>query len=111
MSSHYDPQPGPNKDTAIPSKSRWRKKFIIPLVMVLVAIAAFMLWPSNISRTDAQNIAITHVGGGTANRAGFDFEGLQRVWSVEVFYDGLVHEVYVSRRTGDVVRVEVDRWD
>ena len=99
--SSYDPQ----------QRKRRSKLIIIPLAVVLVAITAFMLWPSNISRQEAQNIAIVHVGGGTANRAGFDFEKLQRVWSVEVFYNGLVHEVYVSRRTGDVVRVEVDRWD
>jgi len=112
--SSYDPQRNPNKDAAIPSKRRGRKKFIIiPLVMILVAITAFMLWPSNISRQEAWEIAVAHVGGNNsrANRASRDFERFQRVWSVEVFYDGFVHEVYVSRRTGEVVRVEIDRWD
>ncbi|MCL2853206.1 MAG: PepSY domain-containing protein [Defluviitaleaceae bacterium] len=110
--SSYDPQRNPNKDAVAPSKRKGKTKLIIILLaVVLVAITTFMLWPSNISRQEAQNAAVSHVGGGTANRADFDFEGLQRVWSVEVFYNGLVHEVYVSRRTGNVVRMEVDRWD
>jgi len=90
-----------------------KKLIIISLVLILIAIAAFMLWPSNISRQEAGEIAITYVGGSNsrANPASRDFEGFQRVWSVEVFYDGLVHEVYVSMRTGEVIRVEIDRWD
>ncbi|MCL2841359.1 MAG: PepSY domain-containing protein [Defluviitaleaceae bacterium] len=112
MPSHYDPQRNPNKDNAIAPKRKGKMKLIIiPLVAVLIAIAAFVMWPSNISRQEAQNIAIAHVGGGNASRGDFDFENLQRVWSVEVFYDDLVHEVYVNRRTGEVVRVEVGRWD
>jgi len=98
----------------VTSENRGKKKsIIIPLVIILVAITAFMLWPSNISRQEAGEIAIAHVGGNNsrANPASRDFERFQRVWSVEVFYDGFVHEVYVSMRTGDVVRVEVDRWD
>ena len=93
-------------------KKKGRKKFIfIPLVLILIAVATFMLWPANISRDEAQEIAIAHVRGGEANRASRDFERFQRVWSVEVFYSGLVHEVYVSMRTGEVVAVERDRWD
>jgi hypothetical protein len=72
-----------------------------------------MLWPANISRQEAQEIAVVHVGGSNsrANPASRDFERFQRVWSVEVFYDGLVHEVFVSMRTGEVVKMEIDRWD
>ena len=113
MSSSYDPQHNPNKDAAeLPMGKKGRKKLIfIPLVLILVAVATFMLWPANVSRYEAQEIAITHVGGSVANRASRDFERFQRVWSVEVFYSGLVHEVYVSMRTGEVIVVEVDRWD
>jgi len=113
MSSSYDPQHNPSKDAAeLSMRKKGRKKLIfIPLVMILVVAAAFMLWPANVSRHEAQEIAITHVGGGITNRAGRDFERFQRVWSVEVFYSDLVHEVYVSMRTGEVVAVEVDRWD
>jgi len=82
---------------------------IIPIVMILAGVITFMLWPSNISRQEAQEIALEYVGNGRANRASRDFERFQRVWSVEVFYDGLVHEVYVSMRTGEVVGVEIDR--
>ena len=108
MPSHHDPQRNPNTRKA-------KKKFIIILITIILVIAigatAFMFWPSNISRQEAAEIAITHVGGGTANRPDRDFERFQRVWSVEVFYNGLVHEVYVSMRTGEVVAVEIDRWD
>jgi len=113
---HYDPQHNPNKDDAeMPmhtTKKKGRKKFvIIPVVVVLLIIATFMLLPSNVSRQEAMNIAITHVGGGTANQPDRDFERFQRAWSVEVFYSGLVHEVYVSMRTGKVIGMEIDRWD
>ena len=113
MSSSYDPQHNPSKDAAeLPMRKKGRKKLIfIPFVALLLAVAAFMLWPANVSRHEAREIAIAHVGGGVANRASRDFERFQRVWSVEVFYSGLVHEVYVSMRTGEVVAVEIDRWD
>jgi len=112
MSSHHDQQHNPSAGHAAPPKRKGKMKFIIiPLVAVLIAIAAFVMWPSNISRQEAQNIALAHVGGGNANRADFDFEGFQRVWSVEVFHGGLVHEVFVNRSTGNIVRVEIDSWD
>ena len=99
-------------DRTTESLSKVKMKFIIILIMAaLIAVASFVMWPGNISRQEAQDIATSHIGGGHANRADFDFEVFQRVWSVEVFYDGLVHEVYVSRRTGEIVRVEVGRWD
>jgi len=92
------------------------KKLVVSVVVILVlvigiAATTFMLWPANISRHEAQEIAVDYVGGGRANRASRDFERFQRVWSVEVFYDGIVHEVYVSMRTGEVVAVETGRWD
>jgi len=115
MSSNIDPQHNPNnKISELPTgKKSKRKLIIIPIALILVAVATFMLWPANVSRQEAQEIAIAHVGGNNsrANPASRDFEGFQRVWSVEVFYNGLVHEVYVSMRTGEVVRVEIDRWD
>jgi len=85
-----------------------KKLIIIPVVLILIAIGIFMFWPANISRQEAQEIAISHVGGGTASRAERDFERLQRAWYVEVFHIGVVHEVYINMRTGDVIRVEVD---
>ena len=109
MASHHDPQQNP--DNATPREKGKKKIIIIPIALILIAVATFMLWPANISRQGAGEIALAHVTGGTANRASRDFERFQRVWSVEVFHDGLVHEVYVSMRTGEVVRVEVDRWD
>ena len=79
--------------------------------VLVIAAAVFIMRPANTSRQEAQNIAIDHVGGGTANRASRDFEGFQRAWYVEVFHNGLVYEIYVSMRTGEVISMEVDRWD
>ena len=109
MSLHHDPQQNPNN--VMTRKKSKKKVLIVPIVLILIAVATFMLFPANISRQEAQEIALAHVSGGTANRASRDFERFQRVWSVEVFYDGLVHEVYVSMRTGEVVKMEIDRWD
>jgi len=91
-------------------------KKIVAIAVIIVALLAiifaiFMLRPANISREEARETAITYVGGGTANRASRDLSRFQRAWSVEVFYNGFVHEVYVSMRTGEVLRVEIDRWD
>ena len=112
MSSSYDPQHNPSKDvTEPPMRKKCRKKLIfIPLVLLFAAITAFMLWPAEISRHEAQEIAIAHVGSGTVSSASRDFERFQRVWSVEVFYNNLIHEVYVNMKTGEVVAVEIDRW-
>jgi lipoprotein signal peptidase len=89
-----------------------RIKLIVGLAIALVVLAvAFMFMPSNISRQEATDIALVHVGGGISNRPDRDFERFRRVWSVEVFYNNLVHEVYISMRTGEVVAVEIDRWD
>jgi len=115
MSSNIDPQRNPNNEVAeLPAGKKSKMKLIIiPLALILIAVATFMLWPANISRQEAGEIAIAHVGGNNsrANRASRDFEQFQRVWSVEVFYDGLVHEVYVSMRTGEVIRMEIDIRD
>ena len=117
MSSYNDPQQNPNKLTDQPAKTvRMKNKSVlivvfVVLVLTFAAITTFMLLPSNISREEAAEIAIEHVGGGRATRPERDFEAFRRVWSVEVFYDGFVHEVYISKVTGDVVRVELDRWD
>ncbi|MCL2371740.1 PepSY domain-containing protein [Candidatus Saccharibacteria bacterium] len=78
-------------------------------IVVTIASIAFLLRPANISQQEAAQIAIEHVGGGRYNRPEREIENWQRVWSVEVFYDGLVHEVYVSMNTGEAVRVEIDR--
>jgi len=98
----------------IPNKAAQKSKlkFILILIAVLVsAISTFMLWPASVSREEAREIALVYVGGDRANRASRDFEAFRRIWSVKVFYDGFVHEVYVSMRTGEIVRVEIDRLD
>ena len=88
------------------------KIIILPAVLILtiiIAISVFLLQPGNITRQEALDLAIAEVGGGRANWPEMDFEDFRRTWSVEVFFDGLIFEVYVSRFTGETVRVEVDR--
>jgi flagellar basal body-associated protein FliL len=101
----------PPKKSPAAKQGRKRLLFIIPIIVIIIGAAVFMLLPANVSRGEAADIALAYVGGGTANRPDRDFERIQRVWAVEVFYGGLVHEVYVSMRTGAIVAVEVDRWD
>ncbi|MCL2566329.1 MAG: hypothetical protein FWE24_11090, partial [Defluviitaleaceae bacterium] len=90
MSSNIDSGRNSNNEIAeLPAGRKSKKKLIIiPLVLILAAVATFMLWPANVSRQEAQEIAIAHVGGNNsrANPASRDFERFQRVWSVEVFY-------------------------
>ena len=117
MSPYLDPQKNHNKPADQPANTRGIKNksilivALVILILILAAVMTFMLWPGNISRQEAMEIALEHVGGGRANTPERDFEAFRRVWSVEVFYDGFVHEVYVSRMTGEIVRVELDRWD
>jgi len=111
MSSQYDLQHKPNSASPAEVRKNRKKLIIIPIVIIFAFVAGFMLWPSHISRQEAQEIAVSHVGGGAANRAERDFERFQRTWYVEVFHNGLIHEVYVSMRTGEIIRMEVDRWD
>ena len=87
------------------------KKITFGVVAMVAALVLWMTLPSNVSRQAAVEIALAHVGGGVANPADRDFEQFQRVWSVEVFYNNLVHEVYVNMNTGSVIRVEIDAWD
>ena len=90
-----------------------RKLLLALVILCFIAIVAFFNQPlgANISRHEATQIAIQHVGGGTANRPDIDWVRFQRAWYVEVFYGEFVHSVYVSTRTGEVIRVEADRWD
>ena len=117
MPPYHDPQQNPNKPTGQPANTGIIKSksiliiiFAI-LILMLTVVTTFMLWPGSISRQEAMETALEHVGGGRANTPERDFEAFRRVWSVEVFYDGFVYEVYVSRITGEIVRVELDRWD
>ena len=91
--------------------TRKRRRFIAITALCLIALVVFFNQPfgANISRQEAIQIAIEHIGGGSANRPDIDWEYFQRAWYVEVFYGGFVHSVYVSTRTGEVIRVEVDR--
>jgi len=94
---------------------------VLATVMILaIGFIAFIFWPGSVSRDEAREIAIEYVfdmyhgdiPNKRANRPDVDFERFRRVWSVEVYSDaGFIYEVFVSRFTGEVVRVEFDRWD
>jgi len=112
MSSQNQIEKPPENNTGEAPPAKFKKRFIIiPIAVILMLALTFFLWPSNISRQEAQEIALAHIGGGSASVADMEIEGLQRVWAVEIFYDGLVHEVYVSTRTGNIVGVEIGSWD
>jgi len=81
---------------------------IIAAIILTTVFAAFWFWPSNITRQEARDIAYAHVGGGRVNEPSRDFARFQRAWSVEVFYDGFVHEVYINSRTGEIIKVEIE---
>ena len=111
MSQQYDSQHNPDNITTTAKKGR-KKFIIIPIVLVIALVAAttFVLWPGNISREQAIEIAVAHVGGGTATWATHDFEEFRRTWEVPVLYDNLMIYVYVSRFTGQVVYMEFGGW-
>lgn len=92
-------------------KKRKLLKILLPII-VLCGIAVVILFTvpigANISRQEASQIAVEHIGGGVAARPDIDWKGFQRAWYVEVFYDRVVYAVYVSTRTGEVIGV--DRW-
>ena len=86
-----------------------KKKVIVSMVTIgvlMIGFLTFWFWPADITNDQAVEIAIEHVGGGVANRASRDFERFRRVWSVEVFYDNMVHEVYIDVNSGEVVGIE-----
>jgi uncharacterized membrane protein YkoI len=98
-------------DTSTTKKKKRKLLIIVPIVIIIMCLSAFVLRPGNVSRQEAVEIALSQVGGGYANRPSRDFERFQRVWAVEIYYDGLVHEVFVSMSSGQVIKVEVDKWD
>ena len=90
-------------------KGFWIFVTIIGLLVVFMASsAAWTHIGANISRQDAMEIAISHVGGGTAATPDLDWSIWRWLWYIEVWHDGLVHEVYMHPSTGAVVRHEID---
>jgi len=88
-----------------------KKKVIISIMAVsilIIGLFTFLFWPADITNEQAVEIAIEYIGGGVANRAEREFERFSRVWSVEVFYENMVHEVYIHVNSGEVLGVEPD---
>ena len=92
------------------------KKFLIitGIIAILLAGLTIRAW-LNISVTaqEAMEIAVAHVGGGIAATPELDWE-ISRPWSplwwwVEVWHEGLVHEIYIHPSTGVVMGHEIDR--
>ncbi|MCL2579692.1 MAG: hypothetical protein FWE32_06630 [Oscillospiraceae bacterium] len=83
-------------------------------VAALILLALAVGWAGwswvNISVTGVQagDLAIAHVGGGAATTPDLEWEGWRWAWNLEVWQDGLVHEIYVDARTGRIIRHEID---
>ena len=84
---------------------------IVIIAIVLAVSAAWTFFGANISGQEAMEIAIAHVGGGMAGTPDLSLGMWRWFWGVEVWYNGLIYEIYVHPNTGAVVRVEIDRWD
>jgi len=85
---------------------------IVVVVLIAAALVAFYLpVGANITRDEAQQIALELVGGGFTNPPDIDLERFQRTWYVEVFYEGLVHSIYINTQSGAIVSREVESWD
>ena len=86
---------------------------LIGAVIILVAVALIYAVGSrlniNVTNDEAMNIAAEHVGGGTAATAELDWELWRWLWYVEVWHEGLVHEIYIHPNTGEIVSHEIDR--
>ena len=90
---------------------KMKKKVIASIVtagILVIALFTFLFLPANITNEQAVDLALAHIGGGVANRAEREFEGFRRVWSVEVFYENIVHEVYIQVNSGEILGVERD---
>ena len=77
-------RPGDEKSVFLTKK---RKRFLIIAVLCIIGAIVFFNQPfgANVSRDEAMQIAVEHIGGGTANRPDIDWERFQRAWYVEVF--------------------------
>jgi len=88
-----------------------KKKIVVSIVVVgalIIGLFIFLFLPTDITNEQAVEIAIEYIGGGVANRAEREFEGFRRVWSVEVFHENMVHEVYIHVNSGEILGVERD---
>jgi len=86
-----------------------KKKVTISIIVIgslVVGLFTFWFLSTDITNEQAVDIAIEHIGGGVANRAELEFENFRRVWSVEVFHENMVHEVYVHANSGKIFGVE-----
>jgi len=85
------------------------KKKIIGIVVVgalAFGLFTYLFLSTDITNEQAVDIAVEHIGGGVANRAELEFENFRRVWSVEVFHENMVHEVYVHANSGEIFGIE-----
>ncbi|MCL2094632.1 PepSY domain-containing protein [Candidatus Saccharibacteria bacterium] len=73
------------------------------IAIICAATAFFYPLAAKISADEARQIAIEHIGGDRANPPEIKLANWRRVWSVEVFQNGFIHEVRVSTHTGDII--------
>ena len=94
-------------------RKKWKLVVVILVVVLIItaAVAFYLPVGANITRDEAHQIALDLVGGGFANPPDIDLERFQRTWYVEVFYEGLVHSIYINTQSGEIVSREVESWD
>jgi hypothetical protein len=66
---------------------------------------------TTISRSQAEQTALSAVGGGWVRESELETEEGALVWKVRVIARGVEHDLYVDARTGDVVRHRARRDD
>jgi uncharacterized membrane protein YkoI len=64
---------------------------------------------TTISRSQAEQIALKAVPGGQVRSAELENEHGVPVWSVKVIKSGVIHDLNIDARTGEIVRNRADR--
>lgn len=64
---------------------------------------------TTVSRSQAEQIALKAVPGGQVRSAELEDEHGVPVWSVKVIKGGMIHDLNIDARTGEIVRNQADR--
>jgi len=94
------------------SKKKGWIKYLVICVVFIIVLGSYVIGSSmnlNVTRNEASQIAVEYVGGGTATTPELDWELWRWLWYVEVWYDGLIHEIYIHPNTGEVIRRSIER--
>jgi hypothetical protein len=64
-----------------------------------------------VSSSRAEQLALSHVGGGTITEVEAETEHARAVWSVKIVKNGSRYEVHVDRSSGDITRARAKADD